>query len=86
MAVVTQLFTTMPTSFPLVPLLAVITLGTLGTGFALLLQYGLVAEVGPTTAQMVTYFIPVIATASASGPMSSIAGSARAAPTTTRSR
>ena len=28
-----------------------------------LLQYGLVAEIGPTTAQMVTYFIPVIATA-----------------------
>ncbi|MFC4611067.1 DMT family transporter [Streptomyces maoxianensis] len=63
LAVVTPLFTTLPTSFPLVPLLAVITLGALGTGFALLLQYGLVAEVGPTTAQMVTYFIPVIATA-----------------------
>lgn len=30
---------------------------------AVLIQYGLVAEVGPTTAQMVTYFIPVIATA-----------------------
>lgn len=27
------------------------------------MQYGLVQEVGPTTAQMVTYFIPVIATA-----------------------
>lgn len=63
LAVVTPLFTTMPTTFPLVPLLAVIALGALGTGFALLLQYGLVAEVGPTTAQMVTYFIPVIATA-----------------------
>jgi hypothetical protein len=29
----------------------------------MLLQYGVVAEVGPTTAAMVTYFIPVIATA-----------------------
>lgn len=29
----------------------------------MLVQYGLVSEVGPTTAQMVTYFIPVIATA-----------------------
>ncbi|MFD9191596.1 DMT family transporter [Streptomyces phaeochromogenes] len=63
LAVVTPLFTTLPTHFPLVPLLAIIALGTLGTGLALLIQYGLVAEVGPTTAQMVTYFIPVIATA-----------------------
>ncbi|MFE0379729.1 DMT family transporter [Streptomyces inhibens] len=63
LAVVTPLFTTAPTSYPLVPLLAVFALGALGTGFAFLLQYGLVAEIGPTTAQMVTYFIPVIATA-----------------------
>ncbi|MEU0954694.1 DMT family transporter [Streptomyces niveus] len=63
LAVVTPLFTDMPTSFPVVPLLAVITLGSLGTGLALLIQYGLVAEVGPTTGQMVTYFVPVIATA-----------------------
>ncbi|MFF3324799.1 DMT family transporter [Streptomyces sp. NPDC002889] len=63
LAVVTPLFTTFPSSFPLAPLLAVLALGTLGTGFALLIQYGLVVEVGPTTAQMVTYFIPVIATA-----------------------
>ncbi|CCK31627.1 integral membrane protein [Streptomyces davaonensis JCM 4913] len=63
LAVVTPLFTSAPTDFPLLPLLAVAALGALGTGFAVLLQYGLVAEVGPTTAQMVTYFIPVIATA-----------------------
>lgn len=63
LAVVTPLFTSMPRSFPVVPLLAVAALGALGTGFAVLIQYGLVAEVGPTTAQMVTYFIPVIATA-----------------------
>ncbi|MEV0600627.1 DMT family transporter [Streptomyces sp. NPDC050315] len=63
LAVVTPFFTSLPTSFPVVPLLAIIALGALGTGFAFLLQYGLVAEVGPTTAQMVTYFIPVIATA-----------------------
>ncbi|NBE52462.1 DMT family transporter [Streptomyces boluensis] len=63
LAVVTPLFTSLPTSLPLVPLLAVVALGALGTGLAVLLQYGLVAEVGPTTAQMVTYFIPVIATA-----------------------
>ncbi|WP_221358638.1 DMT family transporter [Streptomyces beigongshangae] len=63
LAVVTPLFTTVPSRFALAPLLAVIALGALGTGFAVLIQYGLVAEVGPTTAQMVTYFIPVIATA-----------------------
>ncbi|WP_345034795.1 DMT family transporter [Streptomyces sannanensis] len=62
LALVTPLFTTLPTSFPVVPLLAVVALGALGTGFAVLVQYGLVAEVGPTTAQMVTYFIPVVAT------------------------
>ena len=63
LAVVTPLFTSVPVRFPVVPLLAVVALGALGTGLAVLIQYGLVAEVGPTTAQMVTYFIPVIATA-----------------------
>ncbi|WP_157877729.1 DMT family transporter, partial [Streptomyces kanamyceticus] len=63
LAVVTPLFTSMPTHFPVVPLLAIVALGAIGTGLAFLLQYALVAEIGPTTAQMVTYFIPVIATA-----------------------
>ncbi|MEW2175636.1 DMT family transporter [Streptomyces sp. NPDC005406] len=63
LALVTPLFTSPPDSFPLWPTLAVVALGALGTGLAVLLQYGLVTEVGPTTAQMVTYFIPVIATA-----------------------
>lgn len=63
LALVTPLFTSLPDSFPLLPTLAVVALGALGTGVAVLLQYGLVNEVGPTTAQMVTYFIPVIATA-----------------------
>ncbi|MEU9207963.1 DMT family transporter [Streptomyces sp. NPDC048415] len=63
LALVTPLFTTLPSHFPLVPLLAIVALGALGMGLAMLIQYGIVAEVGPTTAQMVTYFIPVIATA-----------------------
>ncbi|MFE5942957.1 DMT family transporter [Streptomyces sp. NPDC056480] len=63
LAVVTPLFTSLPKSVEVLPLLAVIALGALGTGYAMLLQYGVVAEVGPTTAAMVTYFIPVIATA-----------------------
>ncbi|MFJ9852331.1 DMT family transporter [Streptomyces sp. NPDC101150] len=63
LAVVAPLFTSLPTSFPIAPLLCVFALGALGTGFAFVLQYRLVAEIGPTTAQMCTYFIPVIATA-----------------------
>ncbi|WP_199819248.1 DMT family transporter [Streptomyces sp. NRRL S-378] len=62
LALVSALFTSAPASFPLWPTLSVIALGALGTGMALQMQYGLVTEVGPTTAQMVTYFIPVIAT------------------------
>ncbi|MFE4264029.1 DMT family transporter [Streptomyces sp. NPDC056883] len=62
LAAVSAVFTSAPTSFPLWPTLSVIALGALGTGMALQMQYGLVTEVGPTTAQMVTYFIPVIAT------------------------
>ncbi|MEU6926558.1 DMT family transporter [Streptomyces sp. NPDC046631] len=63
LALVTPLFTSAPAGFPLLPTLAVVALGALGTGLAVLMQYGLVEEVGPTTAQMVTYLIPVIATA-----------------------
>ncbi|WP_107069056.1 DMT family transporter, partial [Streptomyces sp. 150FB] len=63
LAAVMPLFTALPTSFAVVPLLAVVVLGALGTGVAILLQYEIVAEVGPTTGQMVTYFIPVIAAA-----------------------
>ncbi|MGP3751048.1 DMT family transporter [Streptomyces sp. IBSNAI001] len=63
LAVVLPVFTSVPAHVPLLPTLAVVALGALGTGLAVLLQYGLVQEVGPTTAQMVTYFIPVIATA-----------------------
>ncbi|WP_328908930.1 DMT family transporter [Streptomyces sp. NBC_00234] len=63
LALVTPFFTAAPDGFPLLPTLSVLALGAIGTGFAMLLQYELVQEVGPTTAQMVTYFIPVIATA-----------------------
>ncbi|OIV36544.1 hypothetical protein BIV57_15405, partial [Mangrovactinospora gilvigrisea] len=62
-AVAAALVTQAPTSFPAVPLLAIAALGALGTGTAFLIQYGLVAEVGPTTATMVTYFVPIISTA-----------------------
>lgn len=63
LAVVAPLSSPLPTSFHLVPVLAILALGALGTGFAMLVQFGLVAEVGPTTATLTTYFIPVVATA-----------------------
>ncbi|MEU4008514.1 DMT family transporter [Streptomyces pseudogriseolus] len=63
LALVTPLFTSVPSSLAVGPLLAIAALGTLGTGLAVLVQYGIVAEVGPTTGQMVTYFVPVIAAA-----------------------
>ncbi|MFF4213422.1 DMT family transporter [Streptomyces sp. NPDC001796] len=63
LAVVTPVFTTLPAHVAVLPLLAIAALGALGTGVAMLVQYGLVAEVGPTTAQMVTYFVPVVAIA-----------------------
>ncbi|MGK5548065.1 DMT family transporter [Streptomyces sp. URMC 127] len=62
LAVVAPLVAPVPASFPAVPVLAVFALGALGTGLAFLMQYGLVAEVGPTTATMTTYLIPVVAT------------------------
>ncbi|BBB01821.1 hypothetical protein RVR_9406 [Actinacidiphila reveromycinica] len=61
--VVTPLFTSMPSSFPARPVLSVLALGALGTGAAFLVQYGLVAEKGPTIGSMVTYLIPIVATA-----------------------
>ncbi|MDJ0343097.1 DMT family transporter [Streptomyces sp. H10-C2] len=63
LAVITPFFTSMPTSFPLLSVLSVLALGALGTGIAFLIQYGLVAEKGPTIGAMVTYLIPVVATA-----------------------
>lgn len=62
LAVVAWLFTELPASFPVVPLLAVFALGAVGTGLAVLIQYGLVTEVGPATAQIVSYLIPVVST------------------------
>ncbi|MFI1972415.1 EamA family transporter [Streptomyces cinnamoneus] len=62
LGVVAPLLSPLPTAFPTVPLLAVFALGALGTGLAFLLQYALVAEVGPTTATLTTYFIPVVST------------------------
>jgi drug/metabolite transporter (DMT)-like permease len=61
--VVTPFFTSMPSSYPAKCVLSVLALGALGTGVAFLIQYGLVAEKGPTIGSMVTYLIPIVATA-----------------------
>lgn len=61
-AVVAVCCTHAPSGLEPAPTLSVLALGALGTGFAFLLQYGLVAEVGPTTAQTVTYLTPLVAT------------------------
>lgn len=62
LAIAAALFTAPPQEFALWPVLSIVALGALGTGTAFVLQYGLVAEVGPTIATMVTYFVPIIAT------------------------
>ena len=41
--------------------LSIVLLGVFGTGIAYILSYGLIAEVGPTRAAVVTYLIPVVA-------------------------
>jgi drug/metabolite transporter (DMT)-like permease len=61
--VVTPFFTSLPHSYPARSVLSVLALGALGTGLAFLVQYGLVAEKGPTIGSMVTYLIPIVATA-----------------------
>lgn len=63
LVLVTPFFTSIPSSYPAKSVLSVLALGALGTGFAFLIQYGLVAEKGPTIGAMVTYLIPVVATA-----------------------
>ncbi|SFF65690.1 Permease of the drug/metabolite transporter (DMT) superfamily [Actinacidiphila alni] len=61
--IVTPFFTSIPDSYPAKSVLSVLALGALGTGAAFLIQYGLVAEKGPTIGSMVTYLIPIVATA-----------------------
>jgi drug/metabolite transporter (DMT)-like permease len=47
----------------LVPLIAVLALGMVGTGVAFALQYDVVRAVGPTVAATVTYVLPLVAVA-----------------------
>jgi drug/metabolite transporter (DMT)-like permease len=40
---------------------AIVLLGAVGTGLAFAINYGIVAELGPTKASLVTYLVPVVA-------------------------
>ncbi len=42
---------------------SVLALGALGTGIAFVINHGLIRDVGPTTASMVTFLIPIVAVA-----------------------
>lgn len=48
---------------PFWPVLAVLTLGVLGTGIAMSFQYDVVRAAGPTVGSSVTYLIPVVSVA-----------------------
>ncbi|MGI5131223.1 DMT family transporter [Pseudonocardia sp. CA-107938] len=63
LAVVTLAVTSPPTTYPWAALGALVALGALGTGFAYVLQYRIIRDVGVTVAATVTYVIPVVAVA-----------------------
>ncbi|GAA2123894.1 DMT family transporter [Glycomyces algeriensis] len=46
-----------------IPILAVLILGTLGTGIAYILNYRIITDDGPTAASIVVYLLPVVAVA-----------------------
>lgn len=57
--------TTITNGIDLAPhrVLAVVLLGVVGTGFAYVLNYGSIADLGPTRASVVTQLVPVVAVA-----------------------
>jgi drug/metabolite transporter (DMT)-like permease len=52
-----------PSDVSLDPVLAMLALGVLGTGFAYILNYAVVRLAGATTASTVTYLVPLVSTA-----------------------
>ncbi|HEV7887158.1 MAG TPA: EamA family transporter [Acidimicrobiales bacterium] len=63
LALPAALATTMQKGFSLSPTraVAVVLLGVLGTGFAYLLNYAAIADLGATRASLVTYLVPIVA-------------------------
>ena len=60
LAIITPIVTTAPTHVPGHVVLAIVTLGALGTGLAYVLQYTLIRTAGATLTSTVTYCIPVV--------------------------
>lgn len=63
LGIVTAFIGDSPSRLPLDPILAMLALGVLGTGFAYILNYAIVRMAGATTASTVTYLVPVVSTA-----------------------
>jgi drug/metabolite transporter (DMT)-like permease len=63
LGVVTALIGSAPSHLSLDPVLAMLALGVLGTGFAYILNYAIVRLAGATTASTVTYLVPIVSTA-----------------------
>jgi drug/metabolite transporter (DMT)-like permease len=63
MAVVAPLTTSMPAAIPLHVILAIATLGMLGTGLAYVLQYELLRRAGATLTSTITYCLPLVSIA-----------------------
>lgn len=63
LGVLTLLFSTVPTSVEPLAAGAMVLLGVLGTGWAFLLNFRLIADVGGVAAASVTYAMPVVSTA-----------------------
>ena len=63
MLLLTPFVATDPVSLPWRVVGSVIGLGAIGTGYAYVVYYGLIADVGATTASTVTYLTPIVAVA-----------------------
>ena len=62
LAIVTPLFTAIPTSMSAQVMGSVLALGVLGTGLGYILNYSLIRDAGATVASTVTYVVPLFST------------------------
>jgi drug/metabolite transporter (DMT)-like permease len=61
-AIIAIFTTSPPTSYPVNGLISIVILGVMGTGFALALNFELIARTGAVVASTVTYSMPIVAT------------------------
>lgn len=62
LALITPLLTSLPSHVPLPAIVSVVALGTLGTGLAYVLNYGVIRAAGATVGATVTYIVPIFST------------------------